>query len=42
MAAYTPQMVKVDNQPRKRPTQERARLTFDAIVEAAEQLLGDR
>ena len=32
-------MVKVDNQPRKRPTQERARLTFDAIVEAAEQLL---
>lgn len=34
-------MPKADNQPRKRPTQERARATFDAIVEAAELLLGD-
>ena len=28
-----------DNHPRKRPTQERARATFDAIVTAAELLL---
>ena len=32
-------MANADNQPRKRPTQERAQATFDAIVEAAEQLL---
>ncbi len=36
---YTPAMATTDNQPRKRPKQERARVTFDAIVEAAEQLL---
>lgn len=31
--------MKSDTQPRKRPTQERAQVTFDAIVEAAELLL---